>query len=325
MIYSRGGGGKTYLGVSIALGIGTGQWFTHQAERGAVLICAFERPDDAEDRLAALRDHLGCKGAPVSLLKLGGKPLDDATADLIITRAKELKERTGQPVRAIEIDTVAAALGGTKEDDEGLGRLRMLGERIHAETGAMVIWIHHEGKGDSMGPRGHLTLADGCAVWWHVEERECGARVVHVAKANRGPDHVPLFAFRLEPFDAGTDRRGKAIRLCELQQSDLEEALASPVRKRFGVTPDDQTEPRLGKRQKLMLRLLNKLALKHPNGVEIGILRSAFILDANAERTRQGKKPFTPDQARNAFNEPLRTLRDRGLIDGEDNELLPAD
>jgi hypothetical protein len=80
-----------------------------------------------------------------------------------------------------------------------------IGERIHAETGALVIWIHHEGKGDAMGPRGHLALAEGCAVWWHVEQRENGDRVVHVGKANRGPSYMPLFAFRLVPFEAGTD------------------------------------------------------------------------------------------------------------------------
>ena len=58
MIYARGGSGKTYLMTSVALGIGAGQWFTHAAEQGAVLICAFERPQDAEDRLAALREKL---------------------------------------------------------------------------------------------------------------------------------------------------------------------------------------------------------------------------------------------------------------------------
>ena len=84
------------------------------------------------------------------------------------------------------------------------------------------IWIHHEGKGDPMGPRGHLVLPDACTVWWHVEEHEDGSRIVHVAKANRGPDHVPLFAFKLVPFDAGTDRRGKTIQLCEVQLSDLD-------------------------------------------------------------------------------------------------------
>jgi hypothetical protein len=287
MVYARGGSGKTYLGSSIALGIGAGRWFDHEAERGAVLICAFERPEDTEDRIAALRDRLALRDLPVALLKLGGKRLDDQAADLIVTRAKELADRTSMPVRVIEIDTVSAALGGLKEDDDGLGRLRMIGERIHAETGALVVWIHHEGKGDHMGPRGHLTLADGCMVWWHVEEREDGSRVVHVAKANRGPSHVPLFAFKLLPFEAGRDRRNKPIQLCELQRVDLEAALASPARRRFGQAPADP-DAKLGSRQKLLLRLLEKLNAKHPAGVERTMLRSHFILELNTERERKG-------------------------------------
>ena len=70
MLYARGGAGKTYLGTSLAFGLATGQWFSHKAEHGAVLVCAFERPQDAEDRLAATRDRLGIQGAPVALLRL---------------------------------------------------------------------------------------------------------------------------------------------------------------------------------------------------------------------------------------------------------------
>ena len=316
MIYARGGSGKTYLGNSLALGAGTGQWFDHTAEHGAVLICAFERPDDTEDRLAALRDLYGFHDLPVALLKLAGEPLDKARADLIISRTKELAERTGLAVRIIEIDTVSAALGGAREDDEGLGRLRSEGERIHAETGSLVVWIHHEGKGDHMGPRGHLVLADACSVWWHVEEREDGTRVVHVSKANRGPDHVPLFAFRLVPFEAGKDRRGKSIQLCAVQLTDLEPALASPVRKRFGQAADTAPAP-LGKRQKLMLRLLRKLSDKHPNGVELALLRSHFLMEANAERKQDGKPEFSPDHARVTFNQTLGSLRDAALSRGQ--------
>jgi hypothetical protein len=323
MVYARGGSGKTYLGTSLALGCGTGRWFDHSAEHGAVLVCAFERPGDTEDRLAALRDRYGLHDVPVGLLKLGGRALDQNMAELIITQAKALAEQTGLPVRLIEIDTVSAALGGAKEDDEGLGRLRLIGERIHAETGALIVCIHHEGKGDCMGPRGHLALADACTIWWHVEEREDGSRVVHVAKANRGPAHMPLFAFKLAPFEAGQDRRGKSIQLCEVQLTDLQEALASPARKRFGP-PDPKPDAKLGGRQKLMRRLLRKLCDRH-GSVDLATLRSHFVLEANAERKHSGKPDFSPDHARTSFNQTLASLRERGLIEGSDDALQPSE
>jgi RecA-family ATPase len=165
MLFGRGGCGKTYLMTSVAIGLARGEWFGHAAERGAVLYCAFERPDDTEDRLAALRDCLALRSLPIGLVKLAGHRLDEDCTNTIIAAAKQLFAATDLPMRAIMMDTVAAALGGSREDDEGFGWLRLCGERIHAETGATVFWAHHEGKSDNNGPRGHTTLADACMVW----------------------------------------------------------------------------------------------------------------------------------------------------------------
>jgi hypothetical protein len=308
MVYGRGGCGKTYLLASTAIGIASGRWFDHDAEKGAVLYCAFERPEDAEDRLAALRDRFEFKGLPIALMKMPGRPLDDATADEIIAAAKVLITATGLPVRAIMIDTVAAALGGNREDDEGLGRLRLCGERIHAETGAMVFWAHHEGKADNMGPRGHTTLSDAYLVWWHVEEREAGSRVVHVGKANRGPVHVPLFAFRLAPFSAGRDKRGKSIDLCEVQVTDLNEALASRARERG---PSKSPDARMGAVQKLFLSELRRLARRHPQDVDEANLRSGFVLALNQQRAAKGEPPLTSRDNASKFSHTARGILDR--------------
>jgi AAA domain len=325
VVYARGGSGKTYLMTSVSIGIASGRWFRYSAERGAVLICAFERPQDAEDRLAALRERLSCHEAPVGLLQLAGKRLDPAVADLIIQRAKELATLTSLPVRAVVIDTISGALGGAKEDDEGLGRLRSIGERIHAETGAMVIWIHHEGKGDNMGPRGHLTLADGCAVWWHVEEHEDGSRIVYVVKANRGPSYTALFAFKLIPFHAGKDNRNKSIQLCEVQEIEISEARASPVRKNFGqASGAEKTDDKLGKNQKLLHRLFRRLLDKQPRGVDRQMLQSHFIEKIAAERKAAGKEQLSPEAAKSMFRQTLSRLK-AYITEGPDDLLIPTD
>lgn len=233
-------------------------------------------------------------------MKLGGKMLDERVADRIIQRAKELAATTSLTVRAIEIDTERAALGPRQENDEGLGALRIIGERIHAETGATVIWIHHEGKSEGYGPRGILTLADACAVWFRVEERESGDRILFVEKSNRGLCFVPIFAFRLVPFEAGIDKRGKPIILCRLEMTDIETAEQSPVRQRFGgKASKSPAEGKLGDRSKIFLRLLRKLAEHHAGGVPRELLRSHFLLEvvpvgkANGEAEAEAKKADT--------------------------------
>jgi hypothetical protein len=320
--YGYGGCGKTYLWTSLAIGIGSGRWLTHETEPGAVLYVAFERPHDAEDRLAALRDELGCGALPIGLLRLGGKRFDDQTAAIILQAARELAEQTGLPVRAIVVDTVSAALGGAREDDEGLGTLRRHGEHLAAATGAIIVWIHHEGKTEGRGPRGALQLADACSVWWRVEEREDGSRVVHVEKANRGPCHQALFAFRLVPFTAGRDDKGRDIDLCKLELAPLEDALASPVRRRFDAKgANGDAEPKLGKRQQAFMRRLRKLADKHPDGVERSMLQSHFVMDLNAGRD----VPMKPEQGGTAFRQTLATMLQRGLVEEHGDLLRPVE
>ena len=191
-------------------------------------------------------------------------------------------------MRAILIDTVAAACGAREQTPALQGELRDIGNRIAAETGAIVCWIQHEGK-SANGPIGYLDLANSCSTWWQVEEREDGSRVVHVQKANRGPSHMPLFAFRLVPFTAGQDDKGKDIVLCDIEEVGLEGALASPTRQRFGKLQNNNTPKPGGKLQKIMAKALAQLARKHPEGVEKALLKSAFIRDYVAAEHAAGR------------------------------------
>jgi hypothetical protein len=73
------------------------------------------------------------------------------------------------------------------------------------------------------------------------------------------------------------------------------------------------------------MRLLKKLAAKHPDGVDSTTLRSTFVLEMNNERERSGKNLWTSDQGRSAFHQTLTSLRDRELVEGGDDTLLPSE
>ena len=194
---------------------------------------------------------------------------------------------------------MAAACGGREQTSGLQGELRDAGNRIAAATGAIVCWIQHEGKTSHNGPIGYLDLANSCSTWWRVEEREDGSRVVHVDKANRGPVHVPLFAFRLVPFVAGQDDKRSDIVLCDVEEVALEGALASAPRQPFGRPKSDKPAAGQGALQKIMLAELRKLARRHSNRVDRGQLKSAFILAAAAQRAAKGA-PVLSAQALNA-------------------------
>ena len=187
-----------------------------------------------------------------------------------------------------------------------------------------MFWLHHEGKADHNGPRGHLVLAEACMCWWRVEEREDGSRVVHVDKSNRGPAYAPLFAFRLVPFVAGEDQRGRDIQLCELQLVDLEGSLASKAKARFGSSEGNRTGGG-GKLQRIMARELARLARKHPAGVERGLLYSAFVLEVtNAERAA-GKGQSDKNTLNRKFRQTLAGMLKVDRVEDLGDEIyLPA-
>ena len=310
MIYGPAGSGKTYLGVSVAIGMLLSQWFGRAAEPGAVLICAFERHDDSEDRLAALRDRHGMAGKslPLALVDMVGQVPGRRRRGQIIATAKAVAEKSARPMRAILIDTTAAACGGREQTPGLQGELRDAGNRIAAATGALVCWIQHEGKTSHNGPIGYLDLANSCSTWWRVEEREDGSRVVHVDKANRGPVHVPLFAFRLVPFVAGEDDKGSDIVLCDVEEVALEGALASEPRQPFGRPRSDKPAAGQGSLQKVMLAELRKLARRHSDRVDRGQLKSAFILAAAAQRAAKGAPVLSAQALTRKFNQTLKSL-----------------
>jgi hypothetical protein len=327
MIYGRGGSGKTALATSLALGIASGTWFGREAELGGVVYAAFERPGDTQDRLAALRDRHRAKGLPLALLPLAGRALDEEAAQEITIAAQTVTARAKVASRLIVIDTVAAALGGARENDDGLGRLRMLGERMHAETGATILWLHHEGKADANGPRGHLTLADACVFWWHIDQREDGSRLVSVGKSNRGPSYAPLFAYRLLPFDAGADVRGKPITLTEVAMCEVADAIASRPFQRAGSRAEGRPGPdRLGTLQAALLGELVKLSRRHPEGVDQAALKSAFIVAAEQHRQNTGEAPVTAKSYSIKFLQTLNPMIRRERIERLENGLLlPGD
>jgi hypothetical protein len=132
--------------------------------------------------------------------------------------------------------------------------------------------------------------------------------VVHVDKANRGPVYLPLFAFALESFVAGLDKRGKPIELCEVRLGNLEAALQSRARERGSVRAP---EAGLGANQKLLLDQLRKLSRRHPEGVEEIVLKSSFLAELATRRAAKGDPPLNPQQNAAKFAHTLHGLHER--------------
>ena len=106
-----------------------------------------------------------------------------------------------------------------------MGALVRGADQVRLETGAHLSFVHHTGKDDRKGARGHSLLK--AAVDSEIELRRPegakGAVTVSVTK-QRDLEIGPSFAFRLVDVDLGTNSRGKRI-----TSGVIEPAIIKPV------------------------------------------------------------------------------------------------
>jgi hypothetical protein len=242
------GSGKTFVTLEASCAVGSGQrWRGRRTRAGTVIYVLAEssRPY-AENRIAALkRESPKIADTKVLFVPLALDLLhaDRGDVERVIDTAKHLGA-----VSLIVVDTLAVTFGGGDENkSEDMGAYVGNIKRIAAETGAAVIVVHHCGKDEAKGMRGHTALLGALDAELVVEVIEDGQRILRTGKVRDGDAYTDLFAFKLRPVDLGEDQDGDAVRTCVVESLD-EEGTRRARRKSKGA--------KLGKHQRTVLRAL---------------------------------------------------------------------
>ena len=126
---------------------------------------------------------------------------------------RQAEREHGTKVAALFIDTLSRALaGGNENDPEDMGALIAGVDALRLATGATIILIHHTGKDESRGARGHSSLK--AAMDTEIEVSKTGN--VHVATVTKQRD-LPAgarFAFELQVVELGRDADGDPVTTC---------------------------------------------------------------------------------------------------------------
>jgi hypothetical protein len=215
VLWGPPGSGKTFAALSLAAHIGAGKaWVGRRVKRGKVLyICAESTRKRLENRVRALMDaQPELAGSEVMFVPIG---LDLLHGDQDIVAVLAACEQM-QDVALIVIDTLAVTFGGGDENSpEDMGGYVSNVKLIKDRTGAAVIIVHHCGKDEARGMRGHSSLLGAIDGELAVERPDPKQpRIMKAGKLREGESFCDLFTFNLEIRELGMDEDGDQVTTC---------------------------------------------------------------------------------------------------------------
>jgi hypothetical protein len=204
VVYGGPGSGKTFLMLDMAMAIARGiQWHGRRTKRG---VCVYIAGEGAmRGRVAAYlkRNELIAEDVPDFYAIESAVNLLDAKAD-VLDLIDAIKAKVGdRPIRMIVIDTLARSMpGGNENASEDMGAVIGNAGKLSAAFACLLAFVHHSGKDDTKGSRGHSSLKGACDVEISVK-RDGEIREAFAEKVRDGSDQASLLTFRLESVDLG--------------------------------------------------------------------------------------------------------------------------
>lgn len=223
VIYGESGAGKTFWATDLSLHAAAGlTWCRRRVEQGGVVYCVLEGGIGFKNRVAAWKKQRGLEGQliPFVAIPSGLNLLNpDADTPRLITAIKHAARIMEMSVKLVVIDTLARAMaGGNENAPDDMGALVLNMDKIRAETGACVMFIHHSGKDQAKGARGHSSLRAAIDTEIEVVDDE-GAKTATVVK-QREMKKGDVFGFTLRVVELGTNRHTEQVTTCIVDYGD---------------------------------------------------------------------------------------------------------
>jgi RecA-family ATPase len=217
--YGESGAGKTFVVVDLACRIAAGlPWRGHPTEQGTVAYVAAEAPKSVERRVWAWKQHEGIGSLPLVVFRATVNLLDGDT-DAIVAELARIKSMRGR-IALVVVDTLARAMVGNENSPEDLGAFVAACARIREAAETSVLVVHHCGKDQAKGARGHSCLRAATDV-----ELEITEGCIKVSKSRDGQEGQ-TYGFKLEQVELGTNPKGRMVTTCVAVEADPPAGLA---------------------------------------------------------------------------------------------------
>jgi len=223
VFYGASGSGKSFFVFDVAAAVSRGiEWRGHKVTKARVLWIAAEGQEDMRKRVQGYCQAQDIEPSDLGMMFISNAPnlmeVDDVKAI-----AKQISRCGDGQFDLIIIDTLAQVMhGGNENSGEDMGKVMGHCKEMTRLTGAMVAPVHHCGKDESRGARGHSSLRAACDFEYEII-REGEERAATITKMKGGADGLS-FGFRLDTIIVGQDDDGDDETTCVIQTTDCSKA-----------------------------------------------------------------------------------------------------
>lgn len=229
MMYGASNVGKSFLALDLALAVSRGEpWLGFKTLPGAALYVSAEGSMANRVEAYRVRHRLAASASlPFGLVEDSiNLRSDKGDAAPLVDAARAFSHTVGAPLHLVIVDTLARALaGGNENDSQDISELLAQFAAIQHGTGAAVLVIHHVGKDQTRGARGHSSLLAAVDVALEIKRG-----VVRVEKQRDGETGRRV-GYRLAAEDIGAGCDGERV------TSAVVEPINHDARDAFGAPP----------------------------------------------------------------------------------------
>lgn len=312
VVYGQSNSGKTFWTLDLALHVAAGKpWNGREVEQRGVLWLAMEGSFGAQNRVIAWCKHyeIDAETLPFAIIPVALNLLDpEADTEPLLATMSDVGARFDIPVGWTIVDTLSRAMaGGNENAPDDMGALVTNGTRLQQAGKTAVLWIHHAGKDDAKGARGHSLLR--AATDTEIEITADGPQRMAQVKKQREMDCDGVFAFTLQVVELGLNKRGKPVTSCVVAGSES------------GHTAGAVLGPKLKGHSRRALEVLHDLLCESGKGGFVGVPTGLPSVPEEWWRQRfydrtvsDGKDDLKQDSRRAAFNRAAMELQDKHLV-----------
>lgn len=204
LVWGASQSGKTFAVLDLAIAVARGErWNDRRTNAGGVVYVAGE--GHLKHRMAAAMQHRQLGAADFARFRVVASSVNllDPVADLepLLAELRAARETLGG-VALVVLDTLNAMMpGGDENASDDMGRMIAAAREIATATEGTVLYVHHCGKEEVRGARGHSSLR--AAVDTELVVRDAETHRTLTVEKQRDGEAGEVFAFKLRPVDLG--------------------------------------------------------------------------------------------------------------------------